>query len=83
MPSLDARIALIARLKQQGILAVFHYLPLHASAMARQLGAGGPPCPVTEQVSDRLIRLPFFTDMTDAEQSDVIAAVRTFRPGTD
>jgi dTDP-4-amino-4,6-dideoxygalactose transaminase len=83
MPSLDARIALIAQLKQQGILAVFHYLPLHASAMARQLGAGGPPCPVTEQVSDRLVRLPFFTDMTDAEQSDVIAAVRTFRPGTD
>jgi dTDP-4-amino-4,6-dideoxygalactose transaminase len=81
MPSLDARIALIAQLKQLGILAVFHYLPLHASAMARGLGAGEPPCPVTQQVSDRLVRLPFFTDMTDAEQSDVIAAVHTFRPG--
>ena len=80
MPSLEARTALIAQLKQRGILAVFHYLPLHMSAMARKIGAAGQPCPVTEQVSHRLVRLPFFTDMNDVEQSDVIAAVRAFEP---
>jgi dTDP-4-amino-4,6-dideoxygalactose transaminase len=80
MPSLEVRTALIARLKQQGILAVFHYLPLHTTAMARKTGAAGQACPVTEQVSDRVIRLPFFTDMSDAEQADVIAAVRAFGP---
>jgi dTDP-4-amino-4,6-dideoxygalactose transaminase len=80
MPSLEARTALIAHLKQQGILAVFHYLPLHTSPIARKLGADRWACPVTEQVSDRLVRLPFFTDMTDDEQTDVIDAVRSFTP---
>src|SRR5262249_2879852 len=78
IPALDARTALIAQLKRRGILAVFHYLPLHASVMARTIGAGGQRCPVTEQVSDRQVRLPFYTDMSDAEQSEVIAAVRAF-----
>jgi dTDP-4-amino-4,6-dideoxygalactose transaminase len=80
MPSLDARTALINSLKEQGILAVFHYLPLHSSPMARSIGADRRSCPVTERVSHRLVRLPFFTDMTDDEQTDVIAAVRAFRP---
>jgi dTDP-4-amino-4,6-dideoxygalactose transaminase len=80
MPSLEARTALIALLKRRGILAVFHYLPLHASVMARNIGAARQRCPVTERVSERLVRLPFFTDMSDAEQSDVIDAVRSLDP---
>jgi dTDP-4-amino-4,6-dideoxygalactose transaminase len=79
MPSLADRTALIAHLKRQGILAVFHYLPLHASAMARRLGAAGRPCPITDEVSDRILRLPFYTNMNETEQSEVIAAVRAFR----
>jgi dTDP-4-amino-4,6-dideoxygalactose transaminase len=75
MPSLEARTALIADLKRQGILAVFHYLPLHASPFVRKLGIASGDCPVTVRVSDQLVRLPFYTDMTDAEQSEVIAAV--------
>lgn len=74
MPSLEARSALIAHLRARGILAVFHFQPLHRSAMARRLGAESD-CPVSERVGDRLVRLPLFNDMTGDEQDEVISAV--------
>jgi len=58
------------------ILAVFHYLPLHLSEMGRRLGGREGQCPVTEDVSDRLVRLPLFYQLTDADQGRVIDAVR-------
>jgi dTDP-4-amino-4,6-dideoxygalactose transaminase len=78
MPSLDARTRLIARLRGRGILAVFHYLPLHLSAMGRRHGGRDGQCPVTEDVADRLLRLPFYTALTEAEQAEVIEVVRGF-----
>lgn len=78
LPSLDARTRLIARLRERGILAVFHFLPLHLSAMGRQLGGRKGQCPVTEDVSDRLLRLPFYNALTDAEQAEVIETVVGF-----
>jgi len=78
MPSLDARQALIARLRECGILGVFHYLPLHLSPMGRQFGGRQGDCPVTEDLSDRLVRLPFFYDLTQSEQEKVIDAVSGF-----
>jgi len=75
MPSPGARSALIDVLKREGILAVSHYVPLHLSSMAQKVGRVPAPCPVTEQVSSTLVRLPFFTNMTDAQQDDVIAAI--------
>jgi dTDP-4-amino-4,6-dideoxygalactose transaminase len=80
LPSLEARSELIRRLRERGILAVFHYLPLHLSPLGRSLGGREGECPVTEDVSDRLLRLPFFTAMTDSEQDEVIRAVVEFRP---
>ena len=80
MPTLESRQRLIAHLKERGILAVFHYLPLNQSEMAKRLGAD-QPCPVTEDISDRLVRLPFFASLEDAEQADVIEAVRTSAVG--
>lgn len=74
MPSLAARQRFISHLAQAGIAAVFHYLPLNLSDMARKLGADRP-CPVTEDITDRLVRLPFFTALTDAEQGEVLEAV--------
>lgn len=74
MPSLLSRQTLISSLASVGILAVFHYLPLNRSLMAEKLGATAH-CPVTEDVSDRLVRLPFFAALTDAEQGDVIEAI--------
>jgi dTDP-4-amino-4,6-dideoxygalactose transaminase len=78
MPSLECRQALIAHLKAQGILSVFHYVPLHSSPMGRNCAARETPCPVTDDLSLRLLRLPFFTDLTEAEQSRVIASVTSF-----
>ena len=63
LPSLDARTRLIEHLRERGILAVFHYLPLHLSAMGRALGGREGQCPVTEDVADRLLRLPFYTGL--------------------
>ncbi len=79
LPSLRARTDLIAHLKARGILAVFHYLPLHLSEMGRKLGGRLGDCPVTEIVSDRLLRLPFYTGLTEGEQAQVIAAIQEFR----
>jgi dTDP-4-amino-4,6-dideoxygalactose transaminase len=78
LPSLDVRQRLIAHLRQRGIMAVFHYLPLHLSEMGQKLGGRPGQCPVTEDISDRLLRLPFFNLLTDDEQSDVIDALLTF-----
>ena len=75
LPSLQSRTALIASLKSRGILAVFHYQPLHLSEMGGRWGGRPGDCPVTEDVSDRLLRLPFYTDMAAAEQDRVIETV--------
>jgi dTDP-4-amino-4,6-dideoxygalactose transaminase len=79
MPSFESRQALISHLAGLGILAVFHYLPLHLSPMGLRFGGGKGECPVTEDLADRLLRLPFFTGMSISEQAQVIDAVRAFR----
>lgn len=76
MPSLDARTRFIAHLRERLILAVFHYLPLHLSAMGRKLGGRDGLCPITEDVADRLVRLPLFFQLTDEDQARVIEAVQ-------
>jgi dTDP-4-amino-4,6-dideoxygalactose transaminase len=78
MPSLESRTRLIERLRERGILAVFHYLPLHLSAVGKQLGGREGQCPVTEDVCDRLLRLPLFNTLSEAEQAEVIEAVVGF-----
>jgi dTDP-4-amino-4,6-dideoxygalactose transaminase len=79
LPSLQHRQALIAHLKARGILAVFHYLPLHLSEMGQRFGGRPGDCPVTEDVSDRLLRLPFYNGLTESDQALVVEAVREFR----
>jgi len=78
MPSLDVRQAFIAHLKARAVMAVFHYLPLHLSDMGQRFGGRPGDCPVTEHTSDRLVRLPMFNSMTEAEQRYVIDAVLAF-----
>ncbi|HMP71845.1 MAG TPA: dTDP-4-amino-4,6-dideoxygalactose transaminase [Kiritimatiellia bacterium] len=78
LPDLASRTHLIQHLKDHGILAVFHYLPLHLSEMGRQWGGKPGDCPVTEELSDRLIRLPFFHAMTSAQQMEIIDCVTRF-----
>lgn len=79
VPSFEYRQGLIAHLKRQGILSVFHYLPLNQSEMGRKWAARETPCPVTEDLSARLLRLPFYTDLNESEQGRVIKAVTSFR----
>jgi dTDP-4-amino-4,6-dideoxygalactose transaminase len=75
LPSIETRQALIAQLRERGILSVFHYLPLHLSEMGRRLGGAPNQCPVTEQTSDRLLRLPFYNDLSEAQQGEVVQAI--------
>jgi dTDP-4-amino-4,6-dideoxygalactose transaminase len=79
LPSLEDRQALIEHLKNLGILSVFHYLPLHLSDMGRQFGGQEGDCPVTEDVSDRLLRLPFYNDLTESDQAYVVDAIKKFK----
>jgi dTDP-4-amino-4,6-dideoxygalactose transaminase len=79
LPSPAERPALIGHLRQHGVHAIFHYLPLHLSDMARRFGGREGDCPVSEAVSDRLVRLPLFYDLDDPDQERVLDAVRTFR----
>jgi dTDP-4-amino-4,6-dideoxygalactose transaminase len=79
LPSLEQRQKLIAHLKERGILSVFHYLPLHLSPMGRRFGGKAGDCPVTESISDRLLRLPFYNDLTETDQARIIATIKEFR----
>lgn len=79
MPTLEERQALIDHLKRQGILSVFHYLPLHLSKMGQLFGGRQGDCPITESVSDRLVRLPFYNTITEIEQSCVVEAILEFK----
>lgn len=75
LPSLAERQALIAYLKARRILSAFHYVPLHLSPMGLQFGGRPGMCPVTEDVSDRLLRLPFYTELSEDDQAEVISAI--------
>jgi dTDP-4-amino-4,6-dideoxygalactose transaminase len=80
LPTLTARQAFIAHLRTRSIVAVFHYLPLHLSDQGQRLGGRPGQCPVTEELSDRLVRLPLHFHMSAADQDRVIDAVTSFRP---
>ena len=55
--------------------AVFHYLALHLSKMGQRFGGRQGDCPVTEDVAGRLLRLPFFNDITEEQQAQVVDAL--------
>jgi dTDP-4-amino-4,6-dideoxygalactose transaminase len=75
LPSLAARQAMIERLSSRGILSVFHYVPLHLSPMGQRFGGRPGACPVSEDLAERLLRLPFYTGLTEGDQAEVIRGV--------
>ena len=79
LPSLKIRQAMIAHLKSLGIISVFHYLPLHCSKMGYKFGGKYGDCPVTEDVSDRLLRLPFYNTLQDSDLALVVHAIKQFQ----
>ena len=74
----DERDALIAHLRKAGILAVFHYVPLHSSPFAKSLGWSEPNLPVTDDTSGRLLRLPMYYDLNDRDVTEVALSVLDF-----
>ena len=67
----------MAHLRAHGIASTWHYLPLHLSEMGRRFGGRKGECPVTEAVSERLLRLPFYTDLTAEDQQRVIETIES------
>jgi dTDP-4-amino-4,6-dideoxygalactose transaminase len=78
LPSLEKRQAFISYLNEHEINSVFHYQPLHLSRMGRLFGGKDGDCPITETVSDRLVRLPFYNDLTEEDQSRVTNRITEF-----
>jgi dTDP-4-amino-4,6-dideoxygalactose transaminase len=74
----DTRNELMDYLKSKGILAVFHYLPLHLSVIGKSMGYKKGQLPVTESMSGRLLRLPFYYDLKYEEQNEIVYHIKNF-----
>lgn len=81
LDSLDTRSELIAYLKTQGIHPVFHYVPLHSSPAGRRYGREGSTMHVTNDLSERLLRLPLYYEMSEDEIARVCTAIGEFFAG--
>lgn len=76
----EERTSLLDHLKLQNICATFHYVPLHSSPYAREIGV---KCelPVTDRQSGRICRLPFYNTLTVDQQNHIIDAIFSFYRG--
>ena len=72
------RAALIRHLNEQRVNAVFHYVPLHSAPAGLKFGRVAGPMAVTDSISSRLLRLPMYMELTDAEVTRVVAEVGRF-----
>lgn len=75
VPDASRRGAVLSDMAAHGVQAAFHYVPLHSSPGGRKVSAAEVECPVTDDVSARLIRLPFFNEITEADQDRVVEAL--------
>lgn len=80
-PQESSRDQALADLKQAGVQATFHYVPLHSAPHARAIGAASSNLPVTEAISGRLLRLPLHPLLSDAEVEHVISRVKLGQTG--
>lgn len=83
LPASKTREGLTAYLKQNGIEATFHYVPLHSSPMGRAFGYHANDLPITEDLSSRLLRLPIYPDLTQDEQSLIIHHLNVYLKKVD
>ena len=75
MPTIKKRNSLLNLLNGAGIKSIFHYVPLHTSKMGLKFGNKKGDLPVTEKVSDCLIRLPFFNDISESQLKYVVEII--------
>ena len=80
--NLAERDALMHHLRDRGILAVFHYVPLHSSPAGRRYGRTCGTMKVTDATSDRLLRFPLYYEMNDNDIDRVVKAVEEFYIGS-
>jgi dTDP-4-amino-4,6-dideoxygalactose transaminase len=78
LPNASLRNELLAYLSRNGIQSAFHYVPLHSSPMGQRLGYKEGDLPITEELSARSLRLPFFNEITEDEQVRVVNCVASF-----
>ena len=71
------RDRVLGEMHDAGVNAVFHYVPLHDSDGGRKFAARETDCPVTVDISGRLLRLPFYNDLSEAEVDRVVDVFRT------
>ena len=77
LPAAGMRAGVIAAMREQGIQPTFHYVPLHRAPGAERLGDRVQPCPVTDDVSSRLLRLPFYNTLSEADIRRVVESLVT------
>lgn len=77
LPTTLRRNQFISKLNSVHIQAIFHYIPLHQSVMGKKVGCNAS-LPMTESLSERLVRLPLYYSLTEDEQTRVINATRNF-----
>jgi dTDP-4-amino-4,6-dideoxygalactose transaminase len=74
LPDRRTRDEVLVGMREQGVQATFHYVPLHSSDAGRRFAARQNECPVTDDISGRLLRLPFYNNLTEAEAEQVVNA---------
>ena len=72
LPDAGMRAPVMATMREQGVGTTFHYVPLHSSEGGRRFAARPTECPVSTDVSSRLVRLPFFNTLGEAEVARVV-----------
>jgi dTDP-4-amino-4,6-dideoxygalactose transaminase len=82
MPSHQDQQLMLAHLRSRGVVGTFHYIPLDSSPAGRRFGRTPRPCVVTHDIAYRLVRLPLFADLTDADVDRVVSTVRSYQPAT-
>jgi dTDP-4-amino-4,6-dideoxygalactose transaminase len=73
LPHRDRRNDVLELMRKAGVQATFHYQPLHTSDAGRAFAVRPTECPVSQDVSDRLLRLPFYNDLSDPDLDRVVA----------
>ena len=78
MRSLDERTSLLEHLKKEGILAVFHYVPLHSSPAGRKYCRASGSMEVTDDLSGRVLRLPMYYEMGEDDIHRVVESIKRY-----
>ncbi|MET0997983.1 MAG: dTDP-4-amino-4,6-dideoxygalactose transaminase [Marmoricola sp.] len=77
LPNRDRRNDVLEAMRKTGVSASFHYLPLHTSDAGKVFAARPTDCPVSEDVSGRLLRLPFYNNLSARDLDRTVEAFRT------